>query len=175
MIGKIITVILLLMILGTAGLWWRSYGTFTVPHGTSNWLTVPGWDANVVGDPVRSGGISLSGADGYIRVYWNWTQSNDEGPLGLLRSTDATYGVACFGWMRRGTTLVAVSAPFWFVLGLFSAQPTYMFIRGPFRRWRRRRQGRCLTCGYDLTGNVSGICSECGTPIALDGAATTSV
>ena len=23
----------------------------------------------------------------------------------------------------------------------------------------------CSTCDYDLTGNVSGICSECGTPI----------
>ncbi|MFQ5500972.1 MAG: hypothetical protein ACE5EQ_01580 [Phycisphaerae bacterium] len=23
----------------------------------------------------------------------------------------------------------------------------------------------CPTCGYNLTGNVSGICSECGTPV----------
>lgn len=23
----------------------------------------------------------------------------------------------------------------------------------------------CVKCGYDLTGNVSGICPECGTPI----------
>lgn len=38
-------------------------------------------------------------------------------------------------------------------------------------QWRRRRQrerwyaGKCLTCGYTLTGNVSGACPECGTPI----------
>ena len=25
--------------------------------------------------------------------------------------------------------------------------------------------GRCLDCGYNLTGNVSGICPECGTPV----------
>ena len=25
--------------------------------------------------------------------------------------------------------------------------------------------GRCHRCGYDLTGNASGICPECGTPI----------
>ncbi len=25
--------------------------------------------------------------------------------------------------------------------------------------------GHCQRCGYDLTGNVSGICPECGTPI----------
>ena len=40
--------------------------------------------------------------------------------------------------------------------------PTIAFIRGPLRRWRRRRRGRCVTCGYDLTGNVSGVCPECG-------------
>lgn len=26
-------------------------------------------------------------------------------------------------------------------------------------------QGKCQTCGYDLTGNVTGICSECGTTV----------
>ena len=30
------------------------------------------------------------------------------------------------------------------------------------RRVRRRRQGLCTRCGYDLTGNVSGRCPECG-------------
>jgi hypothetical protein len=37
-----------------------------------------------------------------------------------------------------------------------------------FRFWRgkaRRRKGACLRCGYDLTGNVSGVCPECGTSI----------
>lgn len=29
---------------------------------------------------------------------------------------------------------------------------------------RRRCQGRCLKCGYNLTGNLSGVCPECGTP-----------
>ena len=33
-------------------------------------------------------------------------------------------------------------------------------------RWRfnarRRESGCCTTCGYNLTGNVSGICPECG-------------
>jgi hypothetical protein len=32
----------------------------------------------------------------------------------------------------------------------------------PMRRWRRRRRGLCVACGYDLTGNTSGACSECG-------------
>ena len=31
-----------------------------------------------------------------------------------------------------------------------------------WRRARRHPKGHCQTCGYDLTGNASGKCSECG-------------
>ena len=33
--------------------------------------------------------------------------------------------------------------------------------------WRDRRPppGHCQTCGYDLIGNVTGVCPECGEPI----------
>jgi hypothetical protein len=34
---------------------------------------------------------------------------------------------------------------------------------------RHRRLGHCLRCNYDLTGNVSGRCPECGTPITTLG------
>jgi hypothetical protein len=27
---------------------------------------------------------------------------------------------------------------------------------------RRQLHGQCPQCGYDLTGNVSGVCPECG-------------
>jgi hypothetical protein len=30
---------------------------------------------------------------------------------------------------------------------------------------RRKPPGHCPYCGYNLTGNQSGVCSECGTPI----------
>ena len=36
---------------------------------------------------------------------------------------------------------------------------------GPISRWRKRKRtaaGQCATCGYDLTGNTSGVCPECG-------------
>ena len=32
-------------------------------------------------------------------------------------------------------------------------------------RRRRRRPGPCKKCGYDLPGNTSGVCSECGAPV----------
>lgn len=33
------------------------------------------------------------------------------------------------------------------------------------RAERAAARGRCLACSYDLTGNVSGVCPECGTAI----------
>ena len=53
----------------------------------------------------------------------------------------------------------------WFLALVFAAYPALIFIRGPLRRWRRRYKGLCLKCGYDLTGNVSGTCPECGTAV----------
>jgi hypothetical protein len=38
----------------------------------------------------------------------------------------------------------------------------------------RRRPGFCRECGYNLTGNVSGRCSECGTPTSAVHADTSS-
>lgn len=38
-------------------------------------------------------------------------------------------------------------------------------------RIRRKRPSSLCTCGYDLTGNVSGICPECGSPVRSSGQA----
>jgi hypothetical protein len=44
-----------------------------------------------------------------------------------------------------------------------------IFVTVRLASWRRRRArrkaGSCLRCGYDLTGNVSGLCPECGTAV----------
>ena len=43
---------------------------------------------------------------------------------------------------------------------------THLFMRlHEARETRRRRKGLCLQCGYNLTGNVSGVCSECGAKV----------
>ncbi len=61
-----------------------------------------------------------------------------------------------------------ITAPTWAIAVLFGLYPAIAFIRGPMRRWRRCRKGHCSHCGYDLTGNVSGVCSECNSPVILD-------
>lgn len=50
----------------------------------------------------------------------------------------------------------------------FIAYPFIVFRQGPLRRYKRYRNGRCTKCGYDLTGNSSGICSECGSPVRTE-------
>ena len=70
------------------------------------------------------------------------------------------------GHQRLAVWHKAVALPWWFLLLLPAAAPAEQL-----RRWlwsnrrseRRRRGGLCLMCGYNLTGNVSGVCPECGT------------
>lgn len=64
-----------------------------------------------------------------------------------------------------GTHHIAIVLPLWMLFVLFAPWPTIALIRGPVRRWRRRRRGGCLECGYDLTGNESGVSPECGAKV----------
>jgi hypothetical protein len=64
-----------------------------------------------------------------------------------------------------GVEHLVISLEIWVPLVVFAAYPTFAFVRGPLRRYRRRRKGWCLMCGYNLTGNVSGTCPECGTKV----------
>ena len=54
-----------------------------------------------------------------------------------------------------------LSVPLWLVLVVLALPTAFLW-------WRDRRcirEGFCRKCGYDLTGNVSGRCPECGTEI----------
>ncbi len=67
-----------------------------------------------------------------------------------------------------GDRTYSLAVPLWAVatlLLLFCIYPITTFIRGPYRRYRRGKKGHCLKCGYNLTGNVSGVCPECGEKI----------
>ncbi len=56
--------------------------------------------------------------------------------------------------------------PLWLVIPLIGIVPILAF-RQPLRHRWRRRKGLCLNCGYKLTGNLSGVCPECGTAIGI--------
>ena len=57
----------------------------------------------------------------------------------------------------HGSTSTGHRTPLWLPLAAI-AIPMLLLCRSS--RWPI---GRCQKCGYDLTGNVSGVCPECGT------------
>ena len=59
---------------------------------------------------------------------------------------------------------VSFSLPLWVLVGAF-AIPMYLAIRPETKARSRRRRGLCVRCAYDLTGNKSGVCPECGTSV----------
>ncbi|HSI37414.1 MAG TPA: hypothetical protein VK986_27745 [Tepidisphaeraceae bacterium] len=84
-----------------------------------------------------------------------WGLTYDEGhtafPAGMTRKADQhayTHLTVRTAWAVGGTAVLpALMALLW--------------TRSVLRQRRRRRQGRCLGCGYDLRGS-SGACPECG-------------
>ncbi len=61
--------------------------------------------------------------------------------------------------------MIKVVAPVVAVVLVFGVLP----LAADFRRKHRREsseRGRCRNCFYDLRGNVSGVCPECGTALA---------
>ena len=63
-------------------------------------------------------------------------------------------------WSSGFSGAGSVFVPIWCML-LPVSIPTYIL----WRRDRRKPEGCGKECGYDLTGNESGVCSECGTEI----------
>ena len=92
----------------------------------------------------------------------SWSIGTDR--LGFGRSVGES--TICEQPWRIGERDFAISwnlaVPLWLPFLLTAACPTFAFIRGPFRHWCRLRKGLCLACGYNLNGNVSGVCPECG-------------
>jgi len=66
-------------------------------------------------------------------------------------------------WPRRtmGCNIVETVIPLWIPFILAGILPFVLVRRSRARR--ARLAGRCRSCGYDLTGNTSGVCPECGT------------
>jgi hypothetical protein len=53
-----------------------------------------------------------------------------------------------------------IMLPFGWVFLLVAAPTVFLWYRD-----RRPPPGHCRNCGYDLTGNLSGACPECGTRV----------
>jgi hypothetical protein len=60
-----------------------------------------------------------------------------------------------------------IMIPYWFLFIVTAIVPLWLMgesVKNRYRIMNRRRQGRCLACGYDLRASA-GQCPECGREI----------
>lgn len=106
------------------------------PDLGQSWVPLPDWS---MGGPIRLGTRRYS------------FESECWGPSGrTARQIRLQYADVHFA-----------SLPLW-LIAVVTGLGSVWSLRGPLCRWRRRRKGLCVECAYDLTGNVTGTCSECG-------------
>ncbi len=90
-----------------------------------------------------------------------WTlERDDEWPVPL---TNFRPWISWRPFVDRRTAFFFLTIPLWI--------PTLLIAIPSFLLWRRNRklpEGHC-NCGYNLTGNMSGVCPECGRKLLANG------
>lgn len=66
------------------------------------------------------------------------------------------------GGIRYYSLMMSPTVAF-LLAAIFGSYPAVVFFVPCLRRRVRRRRGLCMECGYNLAGNITGICPECGT------------
>jgi hypothetical protein len=125
-----------------ASVLYTSYGR-TRDEMTS-WSDWKGWRLT----SANGGGASASGAGG--STFWN---SWDD--FGVA-------GIAVRKASRQGSDGRSITLPHWAAAGVL-VMVTALLVRPDVRRWRRKRRGACLVCGYSRVGIAAAEpCPECG-------------
>ena len=152
--------------LGILGAWVCSYrffdGFYCIANDGGRHWTVQSSRGLLEVVVAQSSSVSASGAETTCGV-----SSGPANPL-MFGGMNRTFGERLgFRYARLGTKATPasggriVNVPHWFAFLLFSAYPVWKSTA--FLRLRiRARRGLCIGCGYDLRGNRSGHCSECG-------------
>ncbi len=136
--------------LALVGLWLQSYRGF----GTKN-------------------GIVICGMDFVCDVHRGWLQFSYQqtGWTPFCQRSSIFLADVGYSWRFYARDCLSVRFPLGILILLSLAVAAYPLIP-PFRMLSRKRRGLCVGCGYNLMGNTSGRCSECGRriPAALDDA-----
>ena len=106
------------------------------------------------------GGFAVFLGGGQFRLYYTNTHKHRYGPGFSLDEAPhgSTWRLLLPEFVHHPTASVTyIDCPLWIPLLVIALPTVYLFYRD-----RRPPRGHCQGCGYDLTGNVSGVCPECG-------------
>lgn len=95
-----------------------------------------------------------------LGVFWYITDG------GTSTGTPSVAGMPSGGqtFIRSFTPNFELFIPFWLGTVAFALLPSVWIVARIKRRWATDGT-HCTTCGYDLTGNTTGVCPECGKSI----------
>jgi hypothetical protein len=189
---NVVAAVSLVLCVGCAGLWVRSYWLLDRIERFSYTPEPVGARRTALRLDLASGGVAVTFRIdyNYTRMFsargtsWSWdAEPNPRYPTPWWWGEPGRY------WWRRGFGGPFIPGPrSWYVAispkvrsGLFGSRvlaarvdhwPLVLFtsilpstaLAAYWRRHRRALHGLCLSCGYNLTGNTSGVCPECGRP-----------
>jgi hypothetical protein len=187
------TVLSLLLCVATGVLWVRSYWWFDDLRRQSTWRDAAGFTQRLIRLGSNKGRFLFIRRD--YSLLWTdrrntppvvseWERRNGvyfshEPPIDLYRYSkypgEQTWTRDFAGcrlqrrlWLTANINMVGVAVilPHAYACAGFAILPALFT-----RRWRRARRGArlglCRHCSYDLRGNVSGVCPECGIAITV--------
>lgn len=168
-----LTMLSLLLCVSTCVLWARSFYVWDIVDLTScHRYCVRSMRGGLIVERLTVELFSWGDPQGTVAYAANWEFSHislksdaPERPFAFGASDSFEVSQGLSGGIfppRTRTRTQTVSCPHWFVAAIL-ALPSGL--RLAFRR-RRPKASACPACSYDLTGNVSGVCPECGTKIA---------
>jgi hypothetical protein len=117
--------------------------------------------------PDRKPGYLVGFGDRQVGFAWEKPLLHDQYPPAEMYHHIARVTVLSFYNARTHSLSYHVCFPLWMPSILFAVYLGISALRALVKRtpgWRRRH-GLCVRCGYDLTGNTSGVCPECGVNI----------
>ena len=176
----ILSAVSLLLCIAAVALWVRSYFIYDiVHHGTgvkqqAGELIVKDWYFESASGSVDVRHYVTHARWGQIGnptpAGWQWIKGN---PRFVWRPQPKRLG---FAYHAERSPPAGINygdvrylrCPLWAIFVPAGIGPLLCFVHNRRAAARLRRdRGLCDRCGYDLTGNVSGVCPECGMKIAL--------
>lgn len=166
-IGKALCAVSTLLCLVWIIIWWRSqaHADFLEYTGEKHAFSLE-WGAGLT--------HTMLAADTATNVGWNFSHSPyvnsvwegmtpRPGRWGFGFHLTRTAG----RWRLGGQRICLVYIPIWALVGTTALLPLFQVCRFLLKHCHEA-QGECQHCSYDLTGNTSGVCPECGAAVRSD-------